>query len=69
MFVSSEKLDRQCMSLFQWPATSTFASGAGRHGWAPTNSDYLYCGDGGVCVWVCVCVMRFQYTIEIFDPG
>ena len=26
------------------------ASGAGRHGWAPTNSPNLYGGDGSVCV-------------------
>ena len=26
------------------------ASGAGRHGWAPTNSANLYSGDGGVYV-------------------
>ena len=26
------------------------ASGAGCHGWAPTNSANLYGGDGGVCV-------------------
>ena len=31
------------------------ASGAGRHGWAPTNSANLYGGgDGGVCLCVCV---------------
>ena len=28
------------------------ASGAGHHGWAPTNSANLYGGDGGVCVLV-----------------
>ena len=52
------------------------ASGAGRHGWAPTNSANLYGGgDGGVCVCVCshmrvrayvgmcACVMCLQYTI------
>ena len=36
------------------------ANGAGRHGWAPTNSVNLYGGNGGlcvcVCVYVCVCV-------------
>ena len=33
------------------------ASGAGRQGWAPTNSANMYGGgDGGVCVCVCVCV-------------
>ena len=31
------------------------ANGAGRHGWAPTNSINLYGGNGGVCVCVCVC--------------
>ena len=36
------------------PATMN-ASGAGRHGWAPTNSSNLYGGDGGVCVYMCVC--------------
>ena len=31
------------------------ASGAGHHGWAPTNSANLYGGgDGGVCVCACV---------------
>ena len=29
------------------------ASGAGRHGWAPTNSANMYGGGG---VWVCACV-------------
>ena len=58
-------------------------SGAGRHGWAPTNSANLHGGDGGVCVRVrardfvcgaCVpmpahaCVMCLQYKIIIFDP-
>ena len=28
------------------------ASGAGRQGWAPTNSATLYGGDGDVCVCV-----------------
>ena len=59
------------------------ASGAGRHGWAPTNNANMYGGDGGVYVCVCVCsrmrvracvrmracVMCVQYTIIIFDPG
>ena len=58
------------------------ASGAGRHGWAPTNSANLHSGgDGGVHMCVCVCaracvcvrmracVMYLQYTIIIFDPG
>ena len=59
------------------PATMN-ASGAGRHGWAPTNSANLYGGDGGVCecVRACVClcacvrarVMCLQHTIIIFDP-
>ena len=32
------------------------ASGAGRHGWAPTNSANLHSGgDGGVHMCVCVC--------------
>ena len=49
------------------------ASGAGRHGWAPMNSDNLYGGgDGGVCVCSSMrvrayvglraCVMCLQYT-------
>ena len=38
------------------------ASGAGRHGWAPTNSANLYGGDGGVCVRACVC-MRDVFAI------
>ena len=68
------------LSLFEWPATGIVASGAGRHGWAPPNSDSLYGddgGDGGMCVHVdacarvCMraCVMCLQYTIKIFDPG
>ena len=40
------------MCLFQWPATDIVASGAGRHGYAPTNSDNLYGDDGGMCVCV-----------------
>ena len=28
-------------------------SGAGRHGWAPTNCANLHGGDGGVCACVC----------------
>ena len=42
------------MCLFEWPATGIVASGASRHSWAPTNSDNLYGGDGGVCVHTCV---------------
>ena len=39
------------------PATGIVASGAGRHGWAPTNSDNLYGGgDGGVCACVRACM-------------
>ena len=50
------------------------ASGAGRHGWAPTNSANLNGGGGGVCVCarapsLRACVMCLQYTIIIFDPG
>ena len=59
------------------------ASGAIGHGWLQMNSTNLY-GDGGVCVRVRVCsrmhmhvrvglhacmIMRFQYTIIIFDLG
>ena len=63
---------------FNGSATGIVASGAGRHGWAPTNSDNLYGGDGGVCARVrlfavrahaCTCVMCSQYTIIIFHPG
>ena len=32
------------------------ASGAGRHGWAPTNSANLYGGDGDVSVRMRACV-------------
>ena len=42
--------------LFQWPATGIVASGAGRHGWEPMNSDNLYGGDGGVCVCMRACM-------------
>ena len=39
------------------------ASGAGSHGWAPTNSANLYGGgDGGVCLCVCVCVRACVYA-------
>ena len=37
------------------PATGIVASEAGRHGWAPPNSDNLYGCDGDVCVHTCVC--------------
>ena len=43
------------MCLFEWPANGIVASGAGRRGWAPANSDSLHGGDGGdggVCVHV-----------------
>ena len=53
------------------------ASGAGRHGWAQTNSANMYRDNGGVyvlahacaCVRARACVMCLQYTIIIFDPG
>ena len=49
------------------------ASGAGRHGWAPTNSTNLYGSDCSVCVCshmhVRACVMCLQYMITIFYPG
>ena len=53
------------------------ASGAGRHGWAPSDSANLYGRDAGVCMFVhaCArvrahaCVMCLQYTIIILDPG
>ena len=57
------------------PATAMNASGAGRHGWAPTNSANLYGGDGGVhacareCVCARTCVMCLQYTIKKIGPG
>ena len=39
------------------------ASGAGRHGWAPTNSANLHSGgDGGVHICVCVCVLAHAYA-------
>ena len=47
---TSGKSGRERVCLFQWQATDLVASGAGPHGWAPTNSDNLY-GDGGVCVF------------------
>ena len=50
------KSGRQRVCLFQWPATSIVASVAGRQGWAPTNSDKVYGGDGDVCVHVCALV-------------
>ena len=52
---TSGKPGRQRQCLFQWPATGIVASGAGRHGWVPTNSDNLR--GGGVCVCVCACVL------------
>ena len=48
---TSGKSGRHHVCLFEWPATSIVASGAGRHGWAPTNSDNLYLGYmAAVCV-------------------
>ena len=44
------------------------ASGAGRHGWAPTNSANLYNGDGGVHICVCVCSrMRVRACVRMRD--
>ena len=54
---TSGKSGRAGVCLFEWPATGIVASGAGRHGWAPPNSDILYGGDGsdgGVCARACV---------------
>ena len=36
--------------------TAMNASGASRHGWAPTNRANLYGGDGGVCVLTHACM-------------
>ena len=42
------------------------ASGAGRHGWVPSNSANLYGGDGGVYVSVCVCSrMRVRACVRM----
>ena len=49
---TSWKSDHQRACLFEWPATGIVVSGAGRHGWAPPNSNSLY--GGGVCVHTCV---------------
>ena len=40
------------------------ASGAGRHGWAPTNSANLY--GGGVCVGVGARVCAHACVIDVF---
>ena len=60
---TSGKSGRQRVCLFQWPATGIVASGTGRHGWAPTNSDNLY---GDVCARARVCMracMRDVFAI------
>ena len=45
---------RVFISMTLLPAMN--ASGAGSHGWAPTNSANLHGGgDADVCVYVCVC--------------
>ena len=50
------KSGRQRLCLFEWPASGIVASGAGRHGWAPPNSDSLNDGEGGDgCVCACMC--------------
>ena len=64
---TSGKSGRQHVCLFQWPATGIVASGAGRHGWAPTNSDNLYGATACARVHVHACVMCLQYTIIILD--
>ncbi len=54
------------------PATGIVASGADRHDWAPTNSDNLYGGDGGVrvcareCARVCMhACMRARPCVRV----
>ena len=42
------------------------ASGAGRHGWAPTNSANLYGDDGGVCVRACMCMHAHACMHDVF---
>ena len=44
------------------------ASGAGRHGWTPTNSVKMYGDDGGVCVLAHACAHACaQYVFAIYD--
>ena len=68
---TSGKSCRQRVCLFEWPATSIVASGAGRHGWAPPNSDSLYDGgDGGVCVCMRTCVRAcVRDVFAIYDTN
>ena len=56
MSKTSGKSGRPHVCLFHWSATGIVASGAGRHGWAPMNSDNLYGGDGGVCARTRACL-------------
>ena len=72
---TSGKSGRQCMCLFELPATGIVASGAGRHGWTPTNSDNLDGGDGDVCVYLlggghtcaCVCTRVHACVRDVFE--
>ena len=59
---TSGKPGRQRQCLYQWPGTGIIASGAGRHGWAPPNSDNLLGGDGGVCGCARVCARACMRT-------
>ena len=42
------------------------ASGAGRHGWAPTNSANLYGNDGGVCVCSRMRERTLAFVCDVF---
>ena len=42
------------------------ASGADRHGWAPTNSANLYGDGGGVCVCARACVRVHACVLDVF---
>ena len=55
MFATSGKSGRHHVCLFQWPATGIVASGAGRHGSAPTNSEITCTAATRRCVYAHAC--------------